>query len=205
MSFKATIYQIIFSPSKIYREQAVNFDREITMDTCQLKKTCAIWNMVYFQNSHDDQLPLSMTLTLNNWSASFGVIAGESDNSWLVNSSEKLLVSISLAMIGTNGGGTFFWANFSQSIVYKTGITHHESILQCLNTSCTLNQGWDWTSDAPCLEPSRDSGSLMSNELIRCLQFGLKYEGTLGEDLTMCLWAEPSPSMLKCFSDVQTF
>ena len=49
-----------------------------------------------------------MNLTLNNWTASFGVIAGESDNSCLVNSSEKLLVSISLEMIGTNGGGNFF-------------------------------------------------------------------------------------------------
>ena len=55
--------------------------------------------------------------TLNNWRASFGVTAGESDGCWLVNSSAKLLVSISLDTVGTIGGVTFLCASLSHCIL----------------------------------------------------------------------------------------
>ena len=58
--------------------------------------------------------------TLNNWRASFGVMAGESDGCWLVNSSAKLLVSVSLDTVGMIGGVTFLCARRSHTILYNT-------------------------------------------------------------------------------------
>lgn len=49
-----------------------------------------------------------LLLTLNIFSTSGGTIAGESCGTIAVNSSEKLLTSSSLLILGTNGAGTFF-------------------------------------------------------------------------------------------------
>lgn len=59
---------------------------------------------------------LVMILTLNILSKLGGTTAGESAGTILVNSSEKLLTSSSLVILGTNGAGMAFLDRSSQLI-----------------------------------------------------------------------------------------
>ena len=63
-----------------------------------------------------------LKLTLKILSEFFGTAAGESIGSISVNSSAKLLTSISLSITGLNGGETFCLAKACQSIACKDEI-----------------------------------------------------------------------------------
>ena len=72
--------------------------------------------------------------------------------------------------------------------------THTQGFCR-LKVSPTLKKGCDLISTAPCLAPSRDSGSFTSKRLIKSLHSELRQFGITGEDLTICLYSSNTQNL----------
>lgn len=80
-----------------------------------MKKANVFWADQNVLASERAKLGSREVITWKTLSAFLGMIAGESMGSILVNSSEKLLVSVSSLITGLKGGFTNLFASLSQS------------------------------------------------------------------------------------------
>lgn len=124
-----------------------------------------------------------LKLTLNSLSLLGGTTAGLSAATILVNSSEKLLVSSSWAILGTKGGGMLLDSRASQL----------NDDWESLKKECSLSSR---ASSGP--PPSLCRGSLTRRREIKFLADGLKWLGMGGSDLNIlrdiscCVFFPPS-------------